>query len=89
MSSFSSVLVTSEFALTIGSLSKHDVETARTSSESITSRFFNHFSVIQSPSACKMCSTYPGIQLEPVLQREEKIEHLSSFAHVVHAVVQK
>ena len=36
-----------------------------------------------------MCSNYHGIQLEQVLQREEKIEHLSSFAHVVHAVVQK
>ena len=33
----------------------------------------------------KMCSNYPGIKLGPALQREEdKIEHLSSYGHVVH-----
>ena len=31
-----------------------------------------------------MCSNYPGIKLKPALQRQEdKIEHLSSCAHVV------
>ena len=37
-----------------------------------------------------MCSNYSGIKLEPVLQREEdKIEHLSSYAHVVHTTAKK
>ena len=32
-----------------------------------------------------MCSNYPGIKLEPALgTQEDKIEHLSSYAHVVH-----
>ena len=32
-----------------------------------------------------MCSKWPEIKLEPALQREEeKIEHLSSYVHVVH-----
>ena len=34
-----------------------------------------------------MCSNYPGIKLEPALGTLEdrgKIEHLSSYAHVVH-----
>ena len=31
-----------------------------------------------------MCSYYPGIKLEPALQRlGHEIEHLSSYAHVV------
>ena len=34
-----------------------------------------------------MCSNYPGIKLEPALgTREDKIEHLSSYAHVVHTL---
>ena len=40
---------------------------ARTSSENVTSRFCNHFSIIQSHYAWKMCSNYPGIKLEPAL----------------------
>ena len=40
---------------------------ARTSSENVTSRFCNHFSIIKSHYACKMCSNYPGIKLEPAL----------------------
>ena len=33
----------------------------------------------------KMCSNYLGIKLEPALgTQEDKIEHLSSYAHVVH-----
>ena len=43
--------------------------TARMSSEYVTSRFCNHFSIIQSHNACKMCSDYPGIALEPALLR--------------------
>ena len=32
-----------------------------------------------------MCSNYPEIKLEPALGTlEDKIEHLSSYAHVVH-----
>ena len=32
-----------------------------------------------------MCPNYPGIKLEPVLGTyEDKIEHLLSYAHVVH-----
>ena len=37
-----------------------------------------------------MFSNYPSIKLEPALQREEdKIEHLSSYAHVVHTTAKK
>ena len=36
---------------------------ARTSSENVTSHFCNHFLIIQSHYACKMCSNYPGIKL--------------------------
>ena len=37
-----------------------------------------------------MCSNYPGIKLEPALQRQEdKIEHLSSYAHVVHTTAKQ
>ena len=57
----------------------------RTSSENVTSRFCNHFSIIQNHHAYKMCSNYPGIKLEPALGTlEDKIEHFSSYAHVVH-----
>ena len=37
-----------------------------------------------------MSSNCPGIKLEPPLQREEdKIEHLSSYAHVVHTTAKQ
>ena len=49
--------------------------TARTSSENVTSRFCYNFSIIQSHYACKMCSNYPGIKLEPALHRKLKICH--------------
>ena len=63
---------------------------ARTSSENVTSRFCNHFSIIQSHYACKMYFNYLGIKLEPALgTKENKIEHLSSFAHVVHATAKQ
>ena len=42
---------------------------ARTASEHVTSRFCNHFSIIQSHYACEVCSNYPGIKLEPALHR--------------------
>ena len=37
-----------------------------------------------------MCSNYPGIILEPALGTEkDKIEHLSSYAHVVHSTAKQ
>ena len=34
-----------------------------------------------------MCSNYPGIKLEPALGTlEDKTEHLSSYAHLVHTI---
>ena len=37
-----------------------------------------------------MCSNYPGIKLEPALGTlEDKIEHLSSYAHVVHTTAKQ
>ena len=37
-----------------------------------------------------MSSNYPGIKLEPGLGTEEdKIEHLSSYAHVVHTTAKQ
>ena len=42
---------------------------AKTSSENVASRLCNHFLIIQSHYACKMCSNYSGIKLEPALHR--------------------
>ena len=37
-----------------------------------------------------MCSNYPGIKLEPALKRLiDKIEHLSSYAQVVHTTAKQ
>ena len=37
-----------------------------------------------------MCSNYPGIKLEPALGTlEDKIEHLSSYAQVVHTTAKQ
>ena len=37
-----------------------------------------------------MCSNYPGIKLEPALgTQEDKIEHLSSYACVVHTTAKQ
>ena len=37
-----------------------------------------------------MCSNYTGIKLEPALGTlEDKIEHLSSYAHVVHTTAKQ
>ena len=43
--------------------------TVRMSSDHENVHFCNHFLIIQSHYACKICSNYPGITLEPVLQR--------------------
>ena len=69
----------------LGSLSNYGVDESENVIWNVTSRFCNHFSIIQTHSAWKMCSNYPGIKLEPALRTwEDKIEHLSSYAHVVH-----
>ena len=37
-----------------------------------------------------MCSNYPGIKLEPAVGTlEDKIEHMSSYAHVVHTTAKQ
>ena len=37
-----------------------------------------------------MCSNYPGIKLEPALgTKEDKIEHLSSYVHVVQTTAKQ
>ena len=37
-----------------------------------------------------MCSNYPGMKLEPTLgTSEDKIEHLSSYAHVVNTTAKQ
>ena len=53
----------------LGSLRKHDVDGSENVSENVTSRLCSHLLIIQSHYACKMCSNYPGIKLEPALQR--------------------
>ena len=59
---------------------------ARTSSEN----FCNHISIIQSHYAWKMYSNYRGMKLEPALGTwEDKIKHLSSYAHVVHTTAKQ
>ena len=50
-------------------LSTHLFYEFQFSSENVTSRFCNHFFIIQSHYACKMCSNYPGIKLELALHR--------------------
>ena len=47
-------------------------------------------SQIQSHCAGNMCSNYPGIKLEPALLRyQDKIEHMSSYAHVVQTTAKQ
>ena len=56
----------------------------------MTTCFCNRFSIIQTHYAWKMCSHYPGIKLEPALGTwEDKIEHLSSYAHIVHTTAKQ
>ena len=74
----------------IFSSAKTTLRTARMSSENVTSHFGNHFSIVQSNFARKMCSNYPGIKLEPALQiKDNKTEHLSSYGHVVHTTAKQ
>ena len=55
-----------------------------------TSRFCNQFLVIQSRYAWKMCSNCPRMKLEQALgAKEDKIEHLSSYADVVHTTAKQ
>ena len=56
----------------IFSSAKTTLRTARMSSENVTSHFGNHFSIVQSNFARKMCSNYPGIKLEPALQKKRR-----------------
>ena len=51
----------------VGSLSKDDVDDSENVFWNVTLRFCNHFSIIQTHYAWKMCSNYPGIKLEPAL----------------------
>ena len=63
---------------------------ARTSSENVTSRFCNHFSIIQIHYVSKICSNYPRCKLEPALGTyEDKTEDLSSYALFVHTTAKQ
>ena len=55
----------------IRALAKTTLNAARTSSKNITSCFWNHSSIIESHYACKRCSNYPAIKLEPALQPDK------------------
>ena len=74
----------------IGSLSKHDVDESKNviwKCNCVSATIFQLFKVIMLE---KMCSNYPGIKLEPALgTQEDKIEHLSSYAHVVHTTAKR
>ena len=69
----------------LGSLTARTTSTtATTSSENITSRFCNNFSIIPIRYACKMYSIQPGIKLISAVWRyQEKIDNLSSCARLV------
>ena len=54
---------------------------ARTPSEKLTSRFWNHFLIIQSRYAWEMCSNYPGIKLEQALR--DKKTKLNNCRHML------
>ena len=60
---------TSSFGRQQGVYANTTSTAARTSSENVTSLFRSHFWIIQSHHGCKVCSNYPGIKLEPALQR--------------------
>ena len=74
----------------IGSLSKDDVDESKNviwKCNCVSAIIFQLFKVIMLE---KMCSNYPGIKLEPALRtQEDKIEHLSSYAHVVHTTAKQ
>ena len=74
-------------AVSVGSLSKHDLD----GSENVIwkLRFCNHFSIIQSHYAWKICVlTILELNWNQRLG-QDKIEHLSSYAHVVQATAKK
>ena len=59
---------------------------AGTSSENIISRFCNHFLIIQSHYARKMCSNYPGMKLNighHRLTSSTELQNMYSLFHVV------
>ena len=60
-------------------------------SENVTSGFCNHFSIIPSYYACKMCSNYPGVKLVISLLyiRKRNDKNLSLSAHVVHTTAKQ
>ena len=58
---------------------------ARTSSENVSSCFWNDFSILPCHYACKMCANYPGIKIvQAVWRLEEHNENLLSCTKVVH-----
>ena len=65
------------------SLLKQRRQTAKMSSETITSRFCNHYSIIPSPFAFKMSTNYPGgIKLIRVAWRwKYETKHLAKNGH--------
>ena len=54
---------------------------ARTSSENVTSRFCNHFSIIQSHYVWKMCSNCPGIKLD------QRLGHKKTKLNICHHIL--
>ena len=74
----------------IGSLSKHDVDGSENVIWKGNLTFLQSFFNYSSHYAWKMSFNCPGINLEPVLGKEEwKIGHLSSYAHVVHSTAKQ
>ena len=66
----------------IRELNNHDVDWSENVIWKCNFAFLQSFFNIQT---WKMCSNYPGIKLEPALGTwEDKFEHLSSYANVVH-----
>ena len=86
-------LVTSVKVVTnplLGSLSKHDVDGSENVIWKCNFAFLQYFFNLQSHHAWKTCSNYPGIKLKPALgTQEDKIEHLSSYAHVVYTTAKQ
>ena len=57
----------------IRSLGKDDTDDSKKVFRKCTSHFCNHISIVQNNFACKMSSNYPGIKLEPALQKMTKL----------------
>ena len=68
-------------------ISKHDVDGSENVIWKCNFAFLQHFAIIQSQYAWKMSATCHGINLEPAL--EDKTEHWSSYAHVVHTTAKQ